>query len=40
MSAKEKKMTKAADASSKPEEQIANRLIKELDRVHVRTPRF
>jgi len=39
MSEKEKKMTKAADAP-KPGEAIATRIIAELDRVHVRTPKF
>lgn len=39
MSEKEKKMTKAAEAP-KPGEAIADRLIAELDRVHVRTARY
>jgi len=39
MSEKEKKMTKAADAS-KPGEATADRIIAELDRVHVRTARY
>ncbi len=39
MSAKDKKMTKAAEAP-KPGEAIADRIIAELDRVHVRVPKF
>jgi len=39
MSAKEKKMTKAADAP-KPGEAIADRIMAELDRVHVRISKF
>jgi hypothetical protein len=39
MSEKDKKMTKAAEAP-KPGEAIADRIIAELDRVHVRTPKF
>lgn len=37
--AEEKKMTKAPDAP-KPGEAIADGIIKELDRVHIRTPRY
>ena len=40
MSEKEKKVTKAAEAPSKPSEAVADRLIAELDRVHVRTARY
>lgn len=39
MSEKEKKMTKAADAP-KPGEVVASKIIAELDRVHVRIPKF
>ena len=36
---KEKKMTKAAEVS-KPNEAVADQIIRELDRVHLRIPRF
>lgn len=39
MSEKEKKMTKA-DNAPKPGEAVADKVIAELDRVHVRTPKF
>lgn len=39
MSAKEKKMTKAAEAS-KPGETVADKLLAELDRVHLRIARY
>ena len=41
MSEKEKKAAKAATAEvQKPTEVVANRIIAELDRVHVRIPKF
>jgi len=39
MSEKEKKMTKSADAP-KPGETVADQIINELDRVHMRIPKF
>lgn len=39
MSEKEKKMTKAA-VVSKPGEVVADQIIGELDRVHMRVPKF
>jgi hypothetical protein len=39
MSEKEKKQAKAAEVS-KPTEVVANRILAELDRVHVRTARY
>jgi len=41
MSEKEKKAAKAAPAEAqKPTEVVADRIIAELNRVHVRTPKF
>ncbi len=37
---KEKKMTKSTTLASKPGEAVADQIIRELDRVHVRTPRY
>lgn len=39
MSEKEKKMTKSAEVS-KPGETVADQIIGELDRVHMRVPKF